>query len=140
MSFQKTYLTEDEILLWFSKLPNYDKYVEAIGEYNKELSYAGPADNNILMILIPETAWGIDLGLCFYQHDAGHEMGGDENDRWLSDTAMLSTGLFIIEKTPNRWYLFGVNGIRRHLARIRLIKYFEIVRSLGYQYFHYRME
>lgn len=140
MDFHKKHLTEDEIFFWFTKLPNYNKYVEAIGEYNPALGYAGPEDNEFLSAIIPETAWGIDLNLCFYQHDASYEVGGDESDRWLGDVAMLSTSLFIIEKTPNRWYLFGVNGIRRHLARIRIIKYFEAVRSNGYQYFKYRLK
>jgi hypothetical protein len=130
-------MTEKQILTWFTKLSEYKSYAEAIGDYNKDLCYAGPDDNEMLAALIPETAWGIDLNICFYQHDAKYSIGGGSHERWLADIAMLSTGLYIIEKWPNRWYLTGLNSIRRHLARIRLVKYFEAVRLLGYQHFNF---
>lgn len=130
-------MTEKQILTWFTSLPEYKQYSEAIGDYNKELAYAGPDDNEMLAALIPETAYGIDLNICFFQHDALYQIGGGNKERWAADIAMLATGLYIIEKTDNKWYLTGVNWLRKHLARIRLIKYFEAVRMLGYQHFNY---
>lgn len=130
-------MTEKQILTWFTSLPEYKSYAEAIGDYNKDLAYAGPEDNDMLSKLIPETAYGIDLNICFYQHDASYQIGGGNKERWAADVAMLSTGLYIIEKTENKWYLTGANWLRKHLARIRLIKYFEAVRLLGYQFFNY---
>jgi len=38
-------MTEKQIFKWFSELPEYPDYVEAIGEYNKDLGYAGPEDS-----------------------------------------------------------------------------------------------
>jgi len=133
-------MTEKQIFKWFSELPEYPDYVEAIGAYNKDLGYAGPEDNEILSKLIPETAYGIDLNLCFYQHDALYEIGGDKYDRWLADGSMLLTALFIIENTPDRWFLYGLNTIRRHLARLRMTKYFEAVRSQGKPHFNFTVE
>lgn len=130
-------MNNKQILKWFAKLPDYDKYVEAIGEYNPELGYAGPEDNKLLAKLIPETAYGIDLNLCFYQHDAKYAIGGNKHDRWLADGAMLLTALYIIENTPDRWFLWGFNTVRKHGARVRMIKYYEAVRGQGYQYFKY---
>lgn len=133
-------MTEKQILKWFSELPEYPDYVEAIGEYNKDLGYAGPEDNEFLSDLIPETAWGINLNLCFYQHDALCEIGGDKETRRLTDGSMLLTALFIIENTPDRWFLYGLNTIRRHLARLRILKYYEIVRSQGKPHFNFTVE
>jgi len=130
-------MTEKQIFAWFTKLPEYDKYVEAIGEYNKDLGYAGPDDNKFLAALIPETAYGIDLNLCFYQHDAKYSIGGNKHDRWLADGAMMLTSLYIIENTPDRWFLWGFNTARKHGARVRMIKYYEAVRAQGYQHFKY---
>jgi hypothetical protein len=130
-------MTEKQILTWFTSLPEYKQYAEAIGDYNMDLAYAGPDDNEMLAALIPETAWGIDLNICFYQHDALYQIGGGSKERWAADIAMLATGLYIIEKTNNKWYLTGANWLRKHLARIRLIKYFEAVRFLGYQHFNF---
>jgi len=120
-----------------SELPDYDKYVEAIGAYNKDLAYAGPEDNKFLSSIIPETAYGIDLNLAFYQHDAICEIGGSKHDRWLGDGTMLLTALFIIDNTPDRWFLWGANTLRRHLARVRMIKYYEAVRAHGEPHFNF---
>ena len=130
-------MTKKQLHKWFVDLPKYKEYSQAIGHYNPDLAYAGPDDNKFLSALIPETAYGIDLNMCFYAHDALYTIGGDKEYRWKADSAMLMTGLFIIENTPNRWWLWGVNTVRRHLARIRLIKYFEAVRSQGYKHFNF---
>jgi len=125
-----------EITEWFINLPEYKSYVDAIGAFNPELDYAGP-EGRFISIFIPKKLWGINLNICFYQHDALCEIGGTKKDRWLTDGAMLLTGLYIIENHPNRWYLKGFNTIRRHLARVRLIKYFEAVRHFGKPHFNF---
>lgn len=133
-------MTEKQILKWFTDLPEYPDYVKAIGEYNKDLGYAGPESNKFLSRLIPETAYWIDLNLCFFQHDALCEIGGDKYDRWLADGSMLLTALFIIENTPDRWFLWGLNTVRRHGARLRVLKYWEAVRSHGKEHFNFNVE
>ncbi len=130
-------MTEKQLHKWFVDLPEYKDYVAAIGHYNPDLGYAGPESNKLLAALIPETAYGIDLNICFYAHDALYEIGGAKKDRWLADGTMLLLGLFIIENTPDRWYLWGLNTVRRHGARNRLIKYFESVRAQGYKHFNF---
>ena len=120
-----------EITDWFINLREYKSYVDAIGPYEPELDYAGPSNNKTLSKMIPHTIYGIDLNCAFYQHDALYAIGGTKKDRWLADVTMVATGLFIIENYPNRWYLTGLNTMRRHLARVRLIKYFEAVRFGG---------
>ena len=129
-------MKDSEITEWFVNLPEYKSYVDAIGAYNPELDYAGP-EGKFISKFIPSTFYGIELNICFYQHDALHEIGGTKKDRWLADMAMLGTGLYIIENHPNRWYLYGASTVRRHLARVRLIKYFEIVRHFGKPHFNF---
>lgn len=124
-------MTDYEIHDWFVNLPEYKSYYNAIGPYEPEVDYAGPDNNKALAFIIPSALYGIDCNIAFYQHDANYEIGGDKKDRFRADAAMLITGLFIIENTPDHWYLWGSNSIRRHLARVRLIKYFEVVRSFG---------
>lgn len=130
-------MSSDEIFEWFKKLPEYSKIVEVFGEYDPELEYAGPQDNETLSAMIPETAYGIDLNLAFYHHDGLYKIGGDEMDRWDADMAMLGTGYFIIEATEDRWFLWGANWARRALARRRLVKYWEAVRAMGCNHFNY---
>jgi hypothetical protein len=127
-----------EITDWFINLREYKDYVEAIGPYEPEDDYAGPRNNPLLSKLIPHTLYGIDLNIAFYQHDALYQIGYTKQARWQADITMLATGLFIIENTPNRWYLTGLNTARRHLARVRLIKYFEAVRFGGESSFNFR--
>jgi len=129
-------MEDSEITEWFVNLPEYKSYVDAIGAYNPELDYAGP-EGKFISNFIPSSVYGIDLNCAFYQHDALCEIGGTKKDRWLADMAMLGTGLRIIENHPNRWYLKGFNTIRRHLARLRLIIYFEAVRSFGKPHFNF---
>lgn len=130
-------MTEKQIFKWFSELPEYPQYVEAIGAYNKDLGYAGAENDEFLSALIPETAYGIDLNLAFYLHDALCEIGGDESDRRAGDGKMLLTALFIIDNTPDRWFIWGFNTVRRHLARVRMIKYYEAVRNHGAPHFNF---
>jgi hypothetical protein len=75
--------------------------------------------------------------LAFYHHDGLYAKGGTKKDRFNADIAMLATALFIIEKTPARWYLWGMNWGRKHMARVRLIKYFECVRAGGESSFNF---
>ena len=131
-------MTEQQIYNWFIGLNDYQKWREAIGMYNPELDYAGPENNKTISMLIPATVYGIDCNPAFYQHDALYEIGGTEKERFWSDGAMLLTGLFIIEKWPDRWFLYGANWLRRHLGRVRLIKYFEAVRAGGKAHFNFR--
>ena len=127
-----------ELEEWFKNLSQYKSLVDAIGAYNPELDYAGPENNKTLSFFIPHTVYGIDCNMAFYQHDAQYEIGGTKKDRFAADGAMLLTALFIVEKWPNRWYLWGSNWARRHMARVRLIKYFEAVRSGGKDSFNYK--
>ena len=130
-------MTQEEIFEWFKKLPEYAKIVEVFGEYDPELAYAGPENDATLAALVPETAYGIDLNLAFYHHDGLYKIGGDKQARWVADMTMLSTGYFIIENTPDRWFLWGFNWSRRAAARRRLIKYWEAVRAQGHKHFNY---
>jgi len=129
-------MKDSEITDWFINLPEYKSYVDAIGAYNPELDYAG-AQGKFISKFIPSSVWGIELNCSFYQHDAQYEIGSTDKDRWRADMDMLGTGLYIIENHPNRLYLYGFNTIRRHLARIRLIKYFEAVRHFGKPSFNF---
>jgi len=90
-----------------------------------------------LSFFIPHTLYGIDCNLAFYHHDGLYEIGGNKKDRFDADIAMIGTALFIIEKTPDRWYLYGTNWLRKHWARERLIKYYEAVRSGGKASFNF---
>ncbi len=123
---------------WFKNLSQYKSLVDVIGAYNPELDYAGPENNKTLSFFIPHTVYGIDCNMAFYQHDAQYEIGGTKKDRFDADGAMLITALFIVEKWPEPWYLWGSNWARKHLARVRLIKYFEAVRAGGKDSFKYK--
>lgn len=124
-------MTDYEIHDWFINLPEYKKYYDAIGPYEPSCDYAGPDNNKTLSKIIPHTLYGIDCNIAFYQHDAEYAIGGDKTARFSADVNMLGTCLFIIEHTRDKWYLWGGNWARRHAARVRLIKYFEAVRSGG---------
>lgn len=130
-------MTEEELIDWFKNLSEYKSYVDAIGAYNPELDYAGPEHSKALSAFIPRTSWWIDCNIAFYQHDALYEIGGTSKDRFEADGRMLLTAYFIIEKTPKRWYLYGVNWLRKHWARERLVKYFEAVRAGGKSSFNF---
>lgn len=124
-------MTEQAIAEWFVNLSIYPALALAIGEYNPSLDYAGPENNKTLSMFIPRTLYGINCNIAFYHHDGLYAIGGKKKDRFNADGAMLLTALFIIEKTPNRWYLYGVNGVRRRLAERRLLKYYNAVRWGG---------
>ena len=130
-------MTERELIEWFISLPAYADYQKAIGQYNHELRYAGPENSKTLSFLIPETLYGINCNLAFYQHDALYAIGGGAEDRFNADIKMMATALKIIEKTPDRWYMYGFNWGRKHMARVRLIKYFEAVRAGGVSSFNF---
>jgi len=131
-------MTKDELHDWFINLSQYKSLVDAIGAYNPCLNYAGPENSKALSFFIPRRLWGIDCNIAFYHHDGLYQIGGISSDRFQADLAMVGTALFIIEKTPDRWYLWGGNTIRRHWARERLIKYFEAVRFGGKKSFTFR--
>ena len=124
---------------WFKKFPEYYSIIDAIGPYNPDKGYAGPESSALLNLAIPETAYGIELNPAFYQHDGLYKIGGSEHERWLADVAMLTTALRLIEETPDKWFLYGLNWKRRHLARLRIIKYFEAVRVYGNKHFNYKI-
>lgn len=130
-------MNEKELIEWFVNLSIYEKLSFAIGEYNPALDYAGPENNKTLSSFIPRTLYGINCNLAFYHHDGLYQIGGNAKERFNADIAMLATALFIIEKTPDRWFLWGGNWARRHLARVRLIKYFEAVRAGGKESFNF---
>ena len=131
-------MTNKELTEWFINLSIYPALSEAIGEYNPSLDYAGPENNKTLSFFIPRTLYGINCNLAFYHHDGLYAIGGTKKDRFKADGAMLMTALFIIEKTPDRWFLWGGNWARKHMARVRLIKYFEAVRSGGKSSFTFK--
>ncbi len=132
------YMTKSELIDYFRDLSVYRSLMFSIGAYDDKKDYAGPDNNKTLSRFIPRTLWGIDCNLAFYHHDGLYFMGGDDADRFKADLAMIGTALFIIEKTPNRWYLYGTNWLRKHWARERLIKYWEGVRDEGKSSFTYR--
>ncbi len=132
-------MTKDELHDWFINLSQYKKLVDAIGAYNPELDYAGPENNKTLSRFIPHTVYGIDCNMAFYQHDAHYLIGGTKRDRFNRDGDMLITALFIVEHWPEPWYLYGSNWARKHLARVRLIKYFEAVRAGGKSSFNFEV-
>lgn len=117
-------------------LPEYDEYCKMIGQYDNKKDYAGP-EGEAISKLIPRTLWGIDCNIAFYAHDALYEKGGSRKARWEADAAMLITALWVIENHPNSKWIFGANWLRRHLARLRAIKYFEAVRAQGYESFNF---
>lgn len=122
-------MTEEELIDWFKNLKVYKILVDAILAYDPRRDYAGPENNKTLSFFIPHTLYGINCNLAFYHHDGLYQIGGNKKDRFDADGAMVLTALFIIEKTPDKWYLYGTNWLRKHLARERLIKYFEAVRA-----------
>jgi len=131
-------MNEREIIEWFISLPAYADYCEAIGQYNHELDYSGPEHSKVLTFFIPSTLYGINCNIAFYQHDALYEIGGDKEARFNADITMVATALFIIEKTPDRWYMWSVNGVRRRLAERRLLKYYNAVRWGGKSSFNFQ--
>jgi hypothetical protein len=130
-------MTRKELIAWFKSLPAYADYCKAIGQYNHERNYGGPENNKALSAMIPETMWGINCNIAFYAHDALYAIGGGKEERWLADVKMMATALYIIENTPDRWYIWGGNSMRRHLARVRLVKYWEAVRFGGESSFNF---
>ena len=117
-------------------LPEYEKYKKAIGPYEQKKDYSGP-DKSWTKLIIPSTLYGINCNTAFYIHDARYEIGGGKKERWEGDCAMLIQCLWCIGNTPDRWYLWGANWGRKHLARNRAIKYFEAVRSHGHHSFNF---
>ena len=130
-------MTTEELQDWFKNLQVYKVLFLGIGAYNPHIDYAGPEHSKALSRFIPRTLWGIDCNLAFYHHDGLYFVGGTDADRFKADLAMVGTALFIIEKTPDRWYLYGSNWLRKHWARERLIKYFEAVRAGGKSSFNF---
>ena len=119
-------------------LPEYPKWVEALGEeYNPYKGYAGPQNNKLLSALIPEKLYRIDLNPAFFGHDGDYAIGGNKQDRWRADVSMLGTGLFIIENWPVSYWIYGLNWARKGLARRRFLKYFEAVRAKGAESFNF---
>jgi len=117
-------------------LPEYDLYCKLIGQYDNRKDYAGP-ENSELSALIPHSLYGMDCNIAFYAHDALYEQGGQKKDRFKADAIMLVTMLWVIENHPDSKWIYGFNWAKRHLARLRAIKYFEAVRSLGYKHFKF---
>lgn len=121
---------------YLKSLPEYSLYCDYIGSYDDIIDYAGP-NGKAISKLIPRTLWGIDCNIAFYQHDALYEKGGSKKDRWTADITMLVTILWCIDNHPDSKLIYGFNWMRRHLARVRAIKYFEAVRSQGYKHFNF---
>ena len=115
---------------WLKSLPEYQEMVDALGEYDDSVDYVG-AEGDWKSKFIPRTLWCIDINVCAYIHDFWYYMGGTATDRFKADAIFLGDMLRWIEKTPDRWYMYGVNWGRRGLARRRALKYFEAVRSCG---------
>ena len=130
-------MTKQELIDWFKNLSIYREIWREMGPYIDTVDYAGPENSKTLSKFIPRTLWGIDCNLAFYHHDGLYIIGGNDKDRFDADLAMVGTALFIIEKTPDRWYLYGSNWLRKHWARERLIKYFEAVRAGGKDSFNF---
>lgn len=129
-------MTKADIEYWFISLSKYKDWVDALGEeYNPHKDYAGPEDSKIISFFIPCKVYGININPCFFGHDGDYKIGGSKRDRWQADGNMLITALFIIEKWPDSKFIWGFNWARKGLARRRMIKYFEAVRSQGAKHF-----
>lgn len=135
---KRSSMTKEEIIHYFVSLPEWQSYVDAMGEeYDYDIDYAGPRNNKFLDFMIPSTMYGINMNPIFFQHDGGYEIGGDKSKRFKVDVTMLASGLFIIENWPISKWIWGMNWARKGLARRRLLKYYEGVRSQGYKSFNF---
>ena len=121
---------------YLKSLPEYAKWRDAIGDYNASKDYSG-AEKSWTKLIIPSTLYGINCNTAFYIHDALYEIGGGKKERWEADCAMLIHCLWCISNEPDRWFLYGGNWMRKHLARNRSIKYFEAVRAGGHDSFNF---
>lgn len=117
---------------WLHSLPEYSK----MGKYNDSIDYVG-ATGDWKSKFIPRKFYGIDINVCAFIHDFNYREGGSLTDRFKADAMFLADMMKQIELTPdNRFY--GTNWYRKHLARLRAIKYFEAVRAFGGKAFNFK--
>ena len=117
-------------LAWLHRLDSYPEMVALIGEYDDDEDYLGPA-GSWKVKLVPRTIWGVDINVCGFIHDANYAKRGNSEDRFSYDCIFLCDILRQIEMCIPGWY----NMPRRHLARLRAMKYHSMVRKFGVKYF-----
>ncbi len=111
---------------WLKNLPNYDEMAALMGEYDDKKDYVGPEDSWKSRI-IPRHAYGVDLNVAAYIHDYYYALGGSSEDRFKADAMFLADMMKQVELCLDGWYRAPL----RHLARVRCLKYFEMVRKYG---------
>jgi len=111
---------------WLKNLGNYEEMAIVMGEYDDKKDYVGP-ENNWKSRIIPRRAYGVDLNVAAYVHDFKYALGGNAHDRFSADAIFLSDMMKQVELCLDNWY----RTPQRHLARVRALKYFEMVRRYG---------
>ena len=118
---------------WLKGLSDYVEVAERIGEYTNDNNWVGPGgkESGWFAKVVPQTAWGICLKPAAYLHDDDYGQGGNEADRFKADARFLANMMKQIEIVCPQWW----QAPRRHLARVRALKYFEAVRAGGKKHF-----
>lgn len=111
---------------WLKNLSNYDAMAAVIGEYDDTKDYVGP-EGNWKTRIIPRRAYGVDINVAAWIHDYKYAVGGTPEDRFAADAVFLADMMKQVELCLDGWYRMP----RRHLARLRFLKYFEMVRRYG---------
>lgn len=121
---------------WLKSLPEYPKISKNMGHYDDSKDYVG-AENDWKSEYIPRRFYGVDINIAAYIHDYYYSIGGDSEARFKADAIFLADIMKQIELTPNNIF-YGTNWYRKHLARLRGIKYFETVRWLGKKSYNFK--
>ncbi len=108
---------------WLKGLDHYQKMYKIKGAFDPNRDYTGP-EGNWKAKFVPQTIWGIDIGVCSYIHDYEYAIGTTSTDRWNADATYHTNMKIQID-------LMGKNGIHRFLAGRRAWKYFWAVRKFG---------
>ena len=121
---------------WLEALPSYPEMAKKLGPYVDSKDYVG-ATGDWKSRFIPRKFYGVDVNVAAYVHDYYYSFPeGNEDDRFKADAGFLADMMKQIELTPDKWWCYGVNWLRRHNARLRAIKYFEAVRYKGKESFY----
>lgn len=121
---------------WLKSLPSYTMMTFKLGRYNDNVKYVG-ATGDWKSKIIPRSFYGVDVNVCAFIHDYHYSFPeGNEEDRFNADAGFLANMMRQIELTPDKWWCYGANWLRRHNARLRAVKYFEAVRYAGKKSFY----
>jgi len=114
---------------WLKALSEYNDMAFSIGRYDDKIDYVGKT-NDWKSRFIPRKFYGVDINVCAYIHDYYYGVGGNATDRFKADAMFLADIMKQIELKPDNKF-YGTNWYRKHLARLRAVKYFEAVRTFG---------